>query len=103
MDDARGQRERRSRASGNPETRTILRHHTRHIIFRFVHPDPTPIRIHSRPSWNLWQRWLLPIMAQAAATERFVPGTLTTLCSFRQHHPGFDGDLVDRKSRRCMK
>ena len=29
-----------------------------------------------------------------AATERFVPGTLTTLCSFRQHHPGFDGDFV---------
>ena len=29
-----------------------------------------------------------------AATERFVPGTLTTLCSFLKHHPGFDGDLV---------
>ena len=29
-----------------------------------------------------------------AATERFVPGTLVTLCSFRQHHPAFDGDLV---------
>ena len=29
-----------------------------------------------------------------AATERFVPGALATLCSFRQHHPGFDGDLV---------
>ena len=39
--------------------------HTRHIVFRFVHPDP--IRIHSRPSWKLWQRWLLPVMAQAAA------------------------------------
>ena len=29
-----------------------------------------------------------------ATTERFVPGTLATLCSFRQHHPGFDGDFV---------
>ena len=29
-----------------------------------------------------------------AATERFVPGTLVTLASFRQHHPDFDGDLV---------
>ena len=28
------------------------------------------------------------------ATERFVPGALATLCSFRQYHPGFDGDLV---------
>ena len=29
-----------------------------------------------------------------ATTELFVPGTLATLCSFRQHHPGFDGDFV---------
>ena len=29
-----------------------------------------------------------------AATERFVPGVLVALCSFRQHHPGFNGDLV---------
>ena len=29
-----------------------------------------------------------------AATERFVPGTLTTLASFLKHHPTFDGDLV---------
>ena len=29
-----------------------------------------------------------------AATERFVPGALVALCSFRQHHPGFAGDLV---------
>ena len=29
-----------------------------------------------------------------AATERFVPGALTTLGSFLKHHPGFDGDLV---------
>ena len=29
-----------------------------------------------------------------ATDERFVPGTLATLCSFRQHHPGFDGDFV---------
>ena len=29
-----------------------------------------------------------------ATTERFVPGTFATLCSFRQHHPGFDGDFI---------
>ena len=29
-----------------------------------------------------------------AATQRFVPGALTTLGSFLKHHPGFDGDLV---------
>ena len=29
-----------------------------------------------------------------ATTERFVPGTLATLCSFRQHHPDFDGDFL---------
>ena len=29
-----------------------------------------------------------------ATTERFVPGALVALCSFRQHHPRFDGDLV---------
>ena len=29
-----------------------------------------------------------------ATTERFVPGALVTLCSFRQHHPDFAGDLV---------
>ena len=29
-----------------------------------------------------------------ATTERFVPGTLATLCSFRQHHPSFNGDFV---------
>ena len=29
-----------------------------------------------------------------AATEGFVPGALATLCSFRQQHPDFAGDLV---------
>ena len=41
--------------------------HTQHIIFRFVPLDLTQICFYSRPLWNLWQRWLLPVMAQAAA------------------------------------
>ena len=41
--------------------------HTRHIVFRFIPPGLTGIRFYSRPLWNLWQRWLLPVMAQAAA------------------------------------
>ena len=41
--------------------------HTRHIIFRFVPRDLTRPCFYSMPLWNLWQRWLLPVMARAAA------------------------------------
>lgn len=50
---------------------------TRHIVFRFVPPDLTRIRYSSRPLWNLWQRWLLPIITRRwhpmAAPNQSVP------------------------------
>ena len=41
--------------------------HTRHIVFRFIHLDETRFCYHVNPGWNLWRRWLLPVMTQAAA------------------------------------
>ena len=41
--------------------------HTRHIVFRFIPLQLTRISYYSRPLWTLWQRWLRPVMAQAAA------------------------------------
>ena len=41
--------------------------HTRHVVFRFIPGNRTPLRYYSQPIWRVWQRWLLPVMAQAAA------------------------------------
>ena len=41
--------------------------HTRHIVFRFIENNRTPLRYYSNPIWTVWQRLLLPVMAQAAA------------------------------------
>ena len=41
--------------------------HTRHIVFRFIQDNRTPLRYYSNPIWTVWQRLLLPVMAQAAA------------------------------------
>ena len=41
--------------------------HTRHIVFRFIPLDATRPRYYANPGWDLWRRWLLPVMAQAAA------------------------------------
>ena len=41
--------------------------HTRHIVFRFIHRNRTPLHYYSNPVWTVWQRLLLPVMAQAAA------------------------------------
>lgn len=40
---------------------------TRHIIFRFSSRNRTPLRFYSEPIWYIWQRLLLPVMAQAVA------------------------------------
>ena len=40
--------------------------HTRHIIFRFVGAERLGC-FYSMPIWYLWQRWLVPVMMQAAA------------------------------------
>lgn len=42
--------------------------HTRHIVFRFPPRERTGPCYYSRPIWNVWQRWLLPVMAQATAS-----------------------------------
>ena len=41
--------------------------HTRHIVFRFIHRNRTPLCHYSMPIWTVWKQWLLPVMAQAAA------------------------------------
>ena len=41
--------------------------HTRHVIFRFILRNRTPLLYYSNPAWMVWKRCLLPVMAQAAA------------------------------------
>ena len=38
--------------------------HTRHIVFRFIHRNRTPLHYYSNPIWTVWQRLLLPVMAR---------------------------------------
>ena len=45
--------------------------HTQHIVFRFVPIDLSVIAFYSRPLWNLWRTFLLPVMAEAAAPYGF--------------------------------
>ena len=45
--------------------------HTRHVVFRFVPGDSARPSFYTMPLWNLWRRWLLPVMAQAAAPYAF--------------------------------
>ena len=40
---------------------------TRHVVFRFTCQDGKQIGYYDNPGWSLWRRWLLPVMAQAAA------------------------------------
>ncbi len=40
---------------------------TRHVVFRFIDGNQTPLCFYSNPIWAVWQRILLPVMAQAAA------------------------------------
>ena len=46
--------------------------HTRHIVFRFIPLDSARPSFYSMPLWTLWQRWLLPVMTQAARPYAFV-------------------------------
>ena len=45
--------------------------YTRHVVFRLVPGDSPRPSFYSMPLWNLWRRWLLPVMAQAAAHYAF--------------------------------
>ena len=42
-------------------------HHTQHIVFRFIRGNRDPRAFYSEPIWRIWRRWLLPVMAPAAA------------------------------------
>ena len=43
----------------------------RHVVFRFV-PESLPLaRFYSKPLWNVWRRWLLPVMDEATRPYGF--------------------------------
>lgn len=42
-------------------------HHTRHVVFRFIRGNRWPWDYYSMPNWQVWQPWLMPVMASAAA------------------------------------
>lgn len=46
--------------------------HTRHVLFRFIPRNRTPLYYYSNPAWMVWQRYLLPVMTQAAAPYGYV-------------------------------
>ena len=41
--------------------------HTRHVIFRFIHGNRSPLRCYVQPGWMVFEPLLSPVMAQAAA------------------------------------
>ena len=55
------------RARGNPRSA-----YTQHIVLRFIDGDRTPLVFRSKqPTWTIWRRLLLPVMARAAARYGF--------------------------------
>lgn len=56
---------------GAKENKFRCFHHTRHVIFRFIAGNRNPRRFYSQPIWTVWQRMLLPVLAQAAAPYGF--------------------------------
>jgi hypothetical protein len=46
-------------------------HHTRHVIFRFIHENLDPEKFYSNPSWEIWKPVLLPVMQAAIAPYGF--------------------------------
>ena len=56
-----------NREDGAKENDFFCFAHTRHIVFRFIPLDATHPRYYVNPGWDLWRRWLLPVMAQATA------------------------------------
>ena len=55
------------RADATKENRYGCFMHTRHVVFRFIPGNQTPLVFYSTPIWRVWQRLLLPLMAQASA------------------------------------
>ena len=42
--------------------------HTRHVVFRFIPGNRTPLQYYSTPIWTIWERLLLSVMTQASAS-----------------------------------
>ena len=59
------------RADATKENRYGCFTHTRHVVFRFIPGNQTPLVFYSTPIWRVWQRLLLPVMAQASAAYGF--------------------------------
>ena len=59
-------RESAARVHGN-----LRSEHAQHIVLRFVDGDRTPLEFCQAPMWAVWQRLLLPVMAQATARYGF--------------------------------
>ena len=60
------------RADATKENRYGCFMHTRHVVFRFIPGNRTPLVFYSTPIWRVWQRLLLPVMAQASTAYGFV-------------------------------
>ena len=61
--------------------------HTRHIVFRFIEGNRTPLRYYSKPIWTVWQR-LLPVMAQGPRRPVATPSRSTPRRCWRGSRPG---------------
>ena len=59
------------RADASKENRYGCFTHTRHVVFRFIPGNQTPLVFYSTPIYRVWQRLLLPVMAQASAAYGF--------------------------------
>ena len=59
------------RESAAPGAGNLRSEHAQHIVLRFVNGDHTPLDFCQAPMWTIWQRLLLPVMAQATARYGF--------------------------------
>jgi hypothetical protein len=53
------------------ENRFKVLHDTRHIVFRFIEGNRDHRRFYSNPIWDLWQRFLMPVMEVAVRPYQF--------------------------------
>jgi hypothetical protein len=53
------------------ENRFEVLHHTKHVVFRFIEGNRDHRRFYSNPIWDLWQRFLMPVMEAAVRPYQF--------------------------------
>ena len=53
------------------ENRFKVLRDTRHIVFRFIEGNRDPRRFYSNPIWDVWQRFLMPVMDAAVRPYQF--------------------------------